>query len=404
MHGETILCIDNRVWHSLWRDSQQIMSRMASDNKVYYVEHGRDPDRPHSAEVLRNWPNLFALRPQRYTDNLTIIPTPPCLPYARRHLPSPILRFSTPLVARVNSLILIRHVRWAMREFAIERPILWLYEPRHIDLVGKFGEKLVCYFNYDEMSDFAANARMRALLREYDNRLTRCADVVFTTSRGQWERRVRLNPHTYLTPNGVDFDLFNTALRPETEIPKDVVSIPRPIIGFAGWIGSQVDVDLLVHLADVCKDCSLVLVGPDCLPAGERLRQLRARRNVFFLGQKPVTSLPGYLKAFDVALIPYVIGGHTLTVYPLKLHEYLAAGTAIVATALPELGAFGEVVRIADDYDGFVRYVRTAIDDYSPEVVAARVAVARANTWDRRVADIYRVLEKALNGSLREGS
>ena len=45
MRGETILCIATRVWDSLWRDSQQIMSRMAQQNQVLYFEPGRTPDR-----------------------------------------------------------------------------------------------------------------------------------------------------------------------------------------------------------------------------------------------------------------------------------------------------------------------------------------------------------------------
>lgn len=392
MRGETIVCISTRVWDSLWRNSQQIMSRLASQNRVLYFEPGRNPDRKHSAEMWRNLPNFVALRPRHLHPNLTIIPTPSCLPYARRHLPRMALRVTTPLVAAINARILIRQVRRTMRLLHVQSPILWLYEPRHIDLVGRLGEKLVCYFNYDEMADFAGNERVRDLLRVYDNRLSSRADLVFASSRGQAERRRLLNPNTHLIANGVDFDLFHRALAPETVVAPEIARLPGPIIGLAGWLGYQIDVELLLRVADAYPHCSLALVGPDCLGNDALAEQLRSRPNVFWLGAQDLSRLPAYLKAFDVALIPYRIGGHTLTVYPLKLHEYLAAGRAVVATALPELRPFADMVHVAETHEQFIQQIGVALHQHDPAQIAARVAVAQENTWDRRVETICAIL------------
>ncbi len=398
MRNETILCVATRAWDSLWRDSQQIMSRIAADNRVLYFEPGRNPDRALGPELWRNLPNFLALRAREVRHNLTVIPTPSCLPMARKSLPHSVLQVTTPWAIKVNAQILIRHIRRAMSTFDVRSPILWLYEPRQLDLVGKFGEKLVCYYNYDDFPEFAHNKRIRHLLRRLDNDLVRKSDVVFTTSRGQWQRSKELNPATHLIPNGVDFDLFHRALDPGTVTAPDIAPLRRPIIGYVGWLGYQIDVDLLLFVAEACPDCTLVLVGPDCLAEDTRRRRLHSLPNVRFLGQKQIQDLPSYLKAVDVALVPYVIGDHTLTVYPLKLHEYLAAGRPIVATALPELQPFREVVRVADTYADLVQQIRVAVEGDSPEAIAARVAVARENTWDRRVAEIHRVLDAHLNG------
>jgi glycosyltransferase involved in cell wall biosynthesis len=297
------------------------------------------------------------------------------------------------MVARINASILTRHIRWVMERLKVEAPILWLYEPRHADLVGKFGEKLACYYNYDEMPDFAHNARIQALMRHYDNQLSSRADVVFVSSRGQAERRKQLNPYTTLVPNGVDFDHFHRALAPETHIPPDMANLKKPIVGFVGWMGYQLDIDLLIQIAQACPDYSFALIGPDNIPDDLRRPHLHGMRNVFFLGSKERELLPAYLKAIQVALIPYKLSGHTLTVYPLKLHEYLAAGRAIVATALPELAPFGQVVRIANTPEEYIQSIRAAMQEYTPQQIAARVAVARENTWDQRVEQIYRVFQ-----------
>ncbi len=398
VHGETILCIATRVWHSLWRDSQHIMSRIARQNRVLYFEPGRNPDRRHLAEMWRNWPNFITPRTQTLCENLIIIQTPSNLPIMRQHLPHSVLQVTTPWVARINACILIRQVHRAMKAYDVQAPILWLYSPYQLNLVGKFNEKLACYYNYDEFPDFLQNRHIKALLRQLDNQLTSRVDVVFATSRSQCERRKAINPNTYFSPNGVDFDLFNRALASDRPLPTDIGALQRPIIGFAGWLGYQIDTALLLQVAKAFPECSLALVGPDELPDGTAREQLQAQPNVFFLGCKHLEELPGYLQAFDVALIPYVLAGHVLSIYPMKLHEYLAAGRAVVTVNLPELQPYSHVVRIAATHDEFIHQTRQALHDNAPRAIEARVAAARENTWDQRVDEIYRMLRHHLPG------
>jgi glycosyltransferase involved in cell wall biosynthesis len=396
MQGETILCISTDSWHSLWRPIQQTMSRFVPQNRVIYFDPGRNYERSALLEMLYNMPNYLKLHPKVVQENLIVIPTPSSLPHARRFLPRSVLRVTMPMAIKINARILIRHVRRAMHTFEVRSPILWLYSPYQIDLIGKFGEKLSCYHNYDEFANFTQNSRIRELVRDLDDQLCSRVDVVFTTSRSQGEHRRVFNPNTYCTPNGVDFDLFNKALNPETPIPSDIAGLKKPVIGYVGWLGYQMDIDLLLSIAEVYSDCSLALVGPDVMPKNAKHRRLQSMPNVHFLGQKALGSLPEYLKAIDVALIPYLLEGYVLTAYPLKLHEYLSAGRAIVSTALPELRPYSHVVRIAETHAEFISQIREALQDHSPQAIAARVEVARENTWDNRVADMYRILQPLL--------
>jgi len=168
------------------------------------------------------------------------------------------------------------------------------------------------------------------------------------------------------------------------------------MIGFVGWIGHQIDVQLLLDIALAYPQYSLVLVGPDALTRDHLYQTLRAQPNVIFTGRKELDELPGYLKAFDTAIIPYTLSGHTYAIYPLKLHEYLAAGRSVVATDLPELRPFASVVRLAAARDAFVRSVAYAILDNDPTAIAERTDVARHNTWDERVTIIHHALDAHL--------
>ena len=396
MRDEVILCVATRMWDSLWRNTQQIIWRIAADNQVYYFEPGRDPDRPAGAEMVRNLEYVWRVELRRVTDRLTVIPCPPQIPVARQHLPRPVLKGTVPLIARLNTLILKQHMQRMVRQEAIRAPVLWLYNPYYVGLVGQFGEKLAVYYNYDEFSDFAANARIRDLVWQYDCALTRAADVVFASSRAQCERRRAVNPNTHFIPNAVDFELYNRALSPGLALPHDLAGISGPIIGFVGWLGHHIDSALLLAVARAYPQCSLVLVGPDQLPTDEAARALHDAPNVYFLGRKAQEQLSQYLQVFDVALMPWSLNGHVRSAYPLKLHEYLAAGRASVATALPELEPFAHVVRIAESHTDFVQKVGEALTDHSPEAIQRRVMVARENTWDDRVRQIYAILDPLL--------
>jgi glycosyltransferase involved in cell wall biosynthesis len=396
MRGETILCIAPRRWDALGKETHAIMSRLAPDNRVLYFEPGRDPEHRVLAEMKRNWPNLFRLTTREVQENLLVTASPPALPHGRRHLPASLLRGTMPLVVAINAGLLIRHVRRAIRALAVTSPILWLTDPYQMSLVGRCQEKLACYFNFDEFADMADNRRVRGLLRRLDDELTRRVDVVFATSRSQCDRRRIVNPRTHLVANAVDFDLFSRAVTEELPVPADIAGVPRPILGYVGWLTNHIDVALLRRIAEAYPDCSLVLVGPDQLPACPDLDVLRTRPNVVFLGRKDHSAVPSYLRVFDVALMPYSPTGHVLSAYPAKLHEYLAAGRAVVATSLPELLPYGNVVWLAQSCDDFVHMIGQALDDRSATAIDARLAVARDNTWDQRVAQICSILDPLL--------
>lgn len=397
MQNETILCVAPRDWYGLWKEAQSIMSRIAERNRVLYFDPGRDSNQSAISELVDNLPNFFRLRTRQVTNNLTVIPTPSCLPHVRQYLPRSVLQVTMPLVVKANAQILIQFIQHAVKMLNVESPILWLYSPYHGDLIGKFDEKLVCYYNYDEFADYISNTRVKEIIRYYEAQLCSKVDVIFTTSRAQCKVRKTYNSQTYFVPNAVDFELFNRALTPGIKTPEDIVKIPHPIIGYAGRMAAQIDIKLLCRIAEAYPSSSLVLVGPDELPHNKDEKALRALNNVYFLGWKAPSDLPNYLQAFDAALIPYQLVGHVLSGYPTKLHEYLAAGRSVVATAMPELLPYRNVLRIGQTHEEMVSLVSEAVEDKSSRAIEARVSVAHENTWENRVAEIYRILQPMLS-------
>ncbi len=84
----------------------------------------------------------------------------------------------------------------------------------------------------------------------------------------------------------------------------------------------------------------------------------------------------------------------TKAVYPVKLHEYLIVGKPVVSTDLPEVRQFSDVVWIANSKEGFVYSIRKALQENNGIVERKRIAIAKKNSWEKRMNQIERIMVK----------
>src|SRR5207237_7211625 len=127
-------------------------------------------------------------------------------------------------------------------------------------------------------------------------------------------------------------------------------------------------------------DANVVMVGPVVKVDPASLPQ---RSNIHWLGQRDYQVLPGYVKRFDVCLMPFALNEATRYINPTKTLEYMAAGKPVVSTAVPDVVRnFGDVVRVANGMDSFVEEVLEAVSLPDPARIAAGLERARGATWD----------------------
>lgn len=397
----TIVCISPDSWRGLFRSRQQIMSRLAKDFRIVYLEPGRlmgENQLKSAIGAMKNFLNISTYEP---IENITVVTGVPLLPHFRTQLPESVLKFSYPFISRINYTYTKQHFKRALKELEVEDPIVWLcgFGDYGMDAHRFFDDldnSLTCYQVYDESPDFAHNKRIQKQLRNADDVTCKKADVVITTSKSQFDRREGLNSNMFFTPNGVNFPLFNSPMVEDIPLPADIADLPKPIIGFSGWMGYQIDVPLLIKVAKKYVHGSVVLLGPNDIPQTPELKAFMEMPNVHFLGRKQPQEMPSYFQAFDAATIPYVMAGHTRYIYPLKLHEYLAAGRTVVSTDLPNLYPHKDLVHIAMSHDEYLEQLDVAIADYSPDAVKARTDLAKKYSWDDRVKEIKDILEDHL--------
>ena len=268
--------------------------------------------------------------------------------------------------------------------------ILWVNEAAAASYIGRMGESLVVYDAADEAWAFSRHPLRRRLLKAYETRVTREADLVFASSEPLYEQKLPLNPHTHLAVNAVDYEHFASASAAPADAPV--------FIGFVGaTLLKRTDYDLLVHIATQRPAWRVELVGPTQWP-----RRLPRPANLDCLGRRPYADLPEIMSRHSVCLIPYHPTGELSYIHPKKLFEYLAAGKPIVATDMPALRPYEGLVKIGRTPAEFLAKVEDCLAENrdpvrSAALIEARRTLARGHSWRQRVEEMVVILEAALD-------
>lgn len=292
--------------------------------------------------------------------------------------------FGSPWIRAANRVLLRAQIRRAMRKLGFRRPISWSFLPASAPVSGTLGEERVVYHCVDEFSAFSDTNG--AHIAELERQLLSKADLVITSAERLYESKRKINPRTVLVRHGVDYPHFVKACDASTPIPADVANLPHPIIGFFGLIADWVDLEAFEACAKAYPQGSVVLLGK--IAPGVDVGRLRALPNVHLLGRKPYSELPGYCRAFDVAINPFKWNELTLNSNPLKVREYLAAGLPVVSTPLPEVVQIG-ACHLARAPHEFVEQVAVCLSRRggpSP----ARAQRVSDESWASKVEEIRR--------------
>ncbi len=385
----TFICFSTAYWDAeLWTNRQHIMDRISRKYPVLYIEPGI-----HSKRYFRGllFKRLTRLLPWNWfreeKDNLWIY--------------SPMLlslyRFPR-YIQYISWRIALRQIRAICRRLGFRNIVLWVYSPEDVRAVDRLGESLVlydCVDNYAATPYYMRSKRRARYLKRLEERLLQRADIVATTSQPLWEEKKAFNPNTHFVQNVGDAKHFQQAMDEKTPIPADITRIAKPIVGFIGAVNDhKVDFALLDHMAQGHPEWQIVLIGPIGGWGGKTdTSTLDHHPNIHLMGKRPYDQLPGYIKAFDVCIIPYNLNAYTQGVFPIKFMEFLATGKPVVTTALPSLVEYRELASMANDHETFIVLVEQALA-YQVKGQEERVAVALRHTWEDRVKTLLGMVYK----------
>jgi glycosyltransferase involved in cell wall biosynthesis len=296
--------------------------------------------------------------------------------------PAALFPLSYPPMARaISAQLVIRQLRQALKALHFNRPLLWFYWWFFPEIAFAVDHSLALYDIYDDHAEYdyvRGNPRRRRYSRRIETELLQTMDLAFAVSGALVRRHSAIRPVEYL-PNGVDISVAERAAT--TPPPKEIVNLPRPMVGYLGSYDSRLNWELVEQMIEARPNWSFVFVG------GGTTRPTRSHPNLHLLGNRSYPEALRYVNQFDLALIPFVHDALTDAVCPAKLFDYLALGKPILSTRIPavrEIVGSGDEVYRADSIEEMLTAAEVALREPSG-LPDRRRALARSLSWEHRV-------------------
>lgn len=236
------------------------------------------------------------------------------------------------------------------------------------------------FFDYIDEYEGFNGTNTNKFIQQGVNWLNANSSAVFASSQYLYDHTSQAKAPRFIVRNGTESAAFASA-RSEAHSGKK-------IIGYYGAVADWFDADLVLYAAKQLPDCRFVIVG-NC--DSKVAAKLGAQSNMEFVGEVPYNQLTGWLKTFDVCLIPFKASLSLIkATNPVKFYEYLSAGKKVVTTEIAELMSFrDQYVLMSNDPDGFTNAIKRCLD--GTDGLASeenRISFGKANDWSERATVI----------------
>ncbi len=380
-----IIIAEHQAWDSCNR--RHLYIEMAEDFKMIFIE-----PKTFFIPTPKRWKQwVKALRGPQFMYKNIILFTP--FSFLR------FLRFKP--ILSLEILFYVVQIKGVLKSFGLSCDILWLCDHMESFLFRKFEEKIRVCRIFDDHTQYPGFPQaLKGKYKKDEEEFINQVDIVFAASQKLYRIAKKINHKTYYIPNAADFEHFGKALSQEIAVPEDMKGIPRPTIGLIGKLNERLDMELLDYLTSMKPEWSFVMIGPIYTVSKQfitRFKEITDKNNVYYLGMKSYYEIPAYLRYFDVCIIPYVIGGATEAVNPIKFYEYLATGKPVVSTPLTDVRPLEDIIRIAFNKEEFSKCIADCLTNDGNRLVKKRLAFARQNTWRTRADEITSHILTALS-------
>lgn len=368
------LIVFGEDWGGHPSSTQHLIRRLLGDHRVIWINSiGMRRPRLDRRDLRRVWQKLLAQRkptPARAHEGVQPILVAP------RWISWPGSRMASWL----NRRLLGHQLRSTMAKHGVQRPVLWLSLPAAVDIVGALNESAVVYYCGDDFS--ALDGVDHAAAAAAEVRLAEQADLILVVSTFLAAKFPPVK--TRLLPHGVDVDTFRRPACRAQDLPAGV-----PVAGFYGSISNWLDQPLIAECAVRLSGWEFVFIGP----IRTDVSMLSRQRNIRFLGERDHKALAGYSQFWDASLLPFLNTPQIRACNPLKLREYLAAGSPVVTTDFPALDGYRDLVTIASSADEFVAALNGARQEGRNRAALRQQRVA-GETWEARADQLRQWLDE----------
>ena len=164
----------------------------------------------------------------------------------------------------------------------------------------------------------------------------------------------------------------------------------RPVIGTVGRISNNIDVALLLELADCFPASSIVNIGT----VETHTRTLRRKKNITLMSPMPQDELNSNICNFHVGILPY---HKNIEGSPLRVYDLLSALLQVVSTNFADIEYFKDVVHVADSQDEFIAKTADVLLQKKNWIEEKTIEnFVLSNTWKMRVEQLTTFCESLL--------
>lgn len=361
LSSQPIVVFSHLRWNSVTQRPQHVLKRLSTHHPIVFVEEPIDhevKDKGTALSIEQVEENITVLQPRISWDDMTQELAPILEDY--------------------------------FVETGISDPILWFYSPMFIDIADTLSYSKIVYDCMDELSAFLGAPQ--SLLAKEEKLLQLC-DVVFTGGKSLYESKRQRHSNVHCFPSSVDEKHFKKVFMSSTPVPSDISTIKPPVVGFYGVVDERLDLSLIEQIAIKRPEVSFVIIGPvvKINPAS-----LPVQKNIHYLGKKDYAELPSYLKAFDIAMMPFALNDATRFISPTKTLEFMAAKKPIISTAIYDVVRdYSHVVSIVSTVEAFSQAITAYLEETKSQCSKReqhQEAVIAQTSWDRTAAAMQNLI------------
>lgn len=177
------------------------------------------------------------------------------------------------------------------------------------------------------------------------------------------------------------------------------------LVVYAGHLERFKGVDMLIDVAKELPQVQFVLAGgkESQVQAYQQLSRDKQVKNLTFLGYILHDELGSLLQASDVLVYPHTSGEAANFTSPMKLFDYMAAGSPIVSTEIPPLQEFKSTNLVAswcepDNPILFARCIQQVLETHPRKIegYSNSIDFVQQFSWESRISKILSYVEESM--------
>jgi len=264
------------------------------------------------------------------------------------------------------------------------------------------------YYIIDELHRLVPQPHFQRLARSIERQNYLTADLVLSINEGLREYTVdmgAMREKTRVIRAGVDLEWFSHAdrrtKRDELGFAEDDI-----VLFFMGWLyefsGLKEVAEALIQQGENSKLKLLVVGNGDLWEYLQNIKKMPGMSSkIITVGWQPYNSIPDFIAASDICLLPAQKNDIMKNIVPIKMYEYMAAGKPVIATNLSgimkEFGTNNGVVYIDKPDEAVQKAITLSDPGERSEFGTKSRQFVEPNDWNAITHTFEKCLEEVIN-------